>query len=47
MSFENVANLSSEEIEKINNLQEEIKKTCGKGVVLVAFEDAGSKPCCQ
>lgn len=47
MSFENVANLSSEEIEKINNLQEEIKKTRGKDVVLVAFEDVGGNRCCQ
>ncbi len=46
MSFENVANLSSEEIEKINNLQEEIKKTCGKSVVLIAFNDA-DHPSCQ
>ena len=45
MSFENVANLSSEEIEKINNLQEEIKKTCGKDVVLVAFNDADHHSC--
>ncbi|HNW03900.1 MAG TPA: hypothetical protein PLP20_05625 [Oscillospiraceae bacterium] len=46
MSFENVANLSSEEIEKINSLQEEIKKTCGKSVVLVAFNGA-ERHCCQ
>lgn len=46
MSFENVANLSSEEIEKINSLQEEIKKTCGKNVVLVAYNGA-ERRCCQ
>ncbi len=47
MSFENVANLSSEEVEKINSLQDEIKKTCGKSVVLVAFEDTGSNSSSQ
>lgn len=46
MSFENVANLSSEEIEKINNLQDDIKKTCGKNVVLVAYEDS-EHHCCH
>ncbi len=46
MSFENVANLSSEEIEKINSLQEEIKKTRGKNVVLVAYNGAEHR-CCQ
>jgi hypothetical protein len=47
MSFQKVANLGSEEVEKINSLQDDIKKTCGRSVVLVAFEDTGSDHCCR